>query len=115
MRYRYGSGVKYGKLAIASTLAVTAMSVAAPVVSAIPTGSAGFGSGREVVIIDNKAEISNLDSCWASGFPRDITIDNRSSRPYLLFDNNNCGGRPIAVVPPHSIERHYGWSGVAGR
>lgn len=105
--------VKSGKLSLLSTLVIAAASVAAPVASAFPTGSAGIGDGREVVIIDNTLELSDLDSCWASGFARDIRIENRSSRNFLVYASHDCTGAPVATVAPHSSARHYGWSAKA--
>ncbi len=88
---------------------------AAPTVSAIPTGSGGSGDGREVVIIDNTLELSNLDSCWASGFPRDIRFENRSTRHFLVFASNDCTGEPTATVAPGGFATHYGWSATAAK
>lgn len=90
------------------------MAVAAPAASAFPTGSSGIEDGREVVIIDNTLELSEPDSCWASGFARDIRIDNRSSRNFLVYATGDCTGAPVAVVAPHTFAQHYGWSAKAG-
>ncbi|MFI6869468.1 hypothetical protein [Nocardia sp. NPDC050406] len=103
----------FGKPSLASALALAALAVAAPSATAFPTGSFGNGDGREVVIIDGKAELSDLDRCWASGFPRDITFDNRSKRDFLVFATSDCTGEPTAVVPPGTYQTHYGWSAVA--
>ncbi len=96
-------------------LAIVAASVVAPAASAFPTGSfgGGGGDGREVVILDGTLELSNLDQCWASGFPRQIEVDNRSSRAFLLFASDNCTGAPVATVAPHSRLTHHGWSAKA--
>lgn len=104
-------GVKLGMLSCTSALVLAAAAVVAPAASAIPTGS--FGDGRQVVIIDGVLEISNLDECWASGFPRDIDVDNRSSRGYLVFASDDCSGAPVATVPARSRETHHGWSARA--
>lgn len=87
--------------------------MAAPAAQAFPTGSAGLEDGREVVIIDNALELSNLDSCWAGGFARDIHIENRSSRNFLVYASNDCTGAPVATVAPRTSVRHYGWSAKA--
>ncbi|NEW52649.1 hypothetical protein GV792_21690 [Nocardia cyriacigeorgica] len=98
-------------------LTIIAASVAAPAASAfpagLPTGSFGGGDGREVVMIDGTMELSNLDQCWASGFPREIEVENRSSRNFLLFASNDCTGAPVANVAPHSRLTHHGWSAKA--
>lgn len=100
---------------VACALAIAAMSVAAPTVSALPTGSAGSGDDREVVIIEGTLELSNLDSCWASGFPHDIRFENRSKRNFLVYASNDCTGEPTATVAPGGFATHYGWSAVAAR
>ncbi|RDI49405.1 hypothetical protein DFR68_107533 [Nocardia mexicana] len=105
--------MKLGMWSVVGALAVTAISVAAPVVAAAPSGSAGFGDGREVVIIDDTLELSDLDSCWASGFPRDIRIENRSKRDFLVYGSKDCTGEPVASVAPGTTATHNGWSGVA--
>ncbi|WP_228001356.1 hypothetical protein [Nocardia australiensis] len=105
--------MKFGMLSVAGALVVAAVSVAAPTVSALPTGSAAAGDGREVVIIDGTLELSDLDSCWASGFPRDIRFENRSQRNFLVYASNDCTGEPTATVAPGGSETHYGWSAVA--
>ncbi|MET8774316.1 hypothetical protein ABZV58_04730 [Nocardia sp. NPDC004654] len=87
--------------------------MAAPTAAAFPTGSFGGGDGRQVVIIDNKLELSNLDECWASGFPRDIYFHNRSARNFLVFSSNDCTGEPIATVAPGAVATFYGWSAKA--
>ncbi|QLY32619.1 hypothetical protein [Nocardia huaxiensis] len=99
----------------AGLLALTALAAAAPAASALPTGSFGSGERREVVIIDGTLEISDLDNCWASGFPRDIRFENQSSRTYLVFDNKDCSGDPVASVAGGTTATHYGWSAVAAR
>ncbi|WP_459547432.1 hypothetical protein [Nocardia sp. X0981] len=97
---------------------IAALAVAAPAASALPTGSslpAFPGDGREVVILDNTLELSDLDSCWASGFPRDIRVENRSSRAFLLYASSDCTGEPVASVAPKTVSQHHGWSGRAAR
>ncbi len=98
---------------MASTLAVAAVSVAAPAASAIPTGSAGPGDGREVVIVDNTLELSDLNACWAGGFARDIHFENRSTRDFLVYATDDCSGVPSAVVAPGTSATFYGWSARA--
>lgn len=98
---------------MASTLALAAVSVAAPAASAFPTGSAGLGGGREVVIVDNTLELSDLNACWASGFARDIHFENRSTRDFLVYATNDCSGAPSAVVAPGTSATFYGWSARA--
>lgn len=100
---------------VAGALVLAAVSVAAPTVSAFPTGSAGAGDGREVVIIDGQLELSNLDSCWASGFARDIRFENRSTRNFLVYASNDCTGEPTATVAPGATATYYGWSAVAAK
>lgn len=96
----------------ASALTIAAISFAAPMASALPTGSFGAGDGRQVVIVDNTMELSDLNSCWASGFPRDIHFDNRSSRNLLVFGTKDCTGDPIATVPGGTSGTYWGWSAV---
>lgn len=98
---------------MASTLALAAVSVAAPAASSFPTGSAGLGDGREVVIVDNTLELSDLNACWASGFARDIHFENRSTRDFLVYATNDCSGAPSAVVAPGTSATFYGWSARA--
>ncbi|WP_280482343.1 hypothetical protein [Nocardia cyriacigeorgica] len=106
--------MKIGMLSCIGALTVAAVSVVAPSASAFPTGSfGGGGDGRQVVMIDGTMELSNLDQCWASGFPREIEVENRSDRPFLLFASDNCTGAPVATVAPHSRLTHHGWSGKA--
>lgn len=100
-------------LSVLGVLAAAALSAVAPAASAFPTGSAG--DGREVVIIDGTLELSDLDSCWASGFPRDIRFENRSNRGFLVYASADCAGEPTATVAPHSSATHYGWSARAAR
>ncbi|MEV0341958.1 hypothetical protein AB0H49_23325 [Nocardia sp. NPDC050713] len=57
--------------------------------------------------------LSNLDECWASGFPRDIHFHNRSARNFLVFSSNDCTGEPIATVAPGAVATFYGWSAKA--
>ena len=102
-------------LSFIGALTVAAVSVAAPTVSAIPTGSAGGGDGREVVIIDGTLELSNLDECWASGFPRDIRFENRSTRNFLVYASEDCTGEPTATVAAGGSATHFGWSAIAAR
>lgn len=64
-------------------------------------------------MIDGKLEVSDLDSCWASGFPRDIRFENRSKRNFVVYASNDCSGEPAAVVAPGTSATHYGWSAVA--
>ncbi|MEV0028522.1 hypothetical protein [Nocardia sp. NPDC050793] len=68
-----------------------------------------------MVIIDNQLELSDLDSCWASGFPRDIHFQNRSTRNFLVFATKDCTGEPTATVAPGASVTYYGWSAVAAR
>ncbi len=68
-----------------------------------------------MVIVDNTLELSNLDSCWASGFPRDIRFDNRSTRSFFVYASNNCTGEPTSVVAPGTSATYYGWSASAAR
>ncbi|WP_227978914.1 hypothetical protein [Nocardia spumae] len=89
------------------------MAVAAPAVAAFPTGSAGGGDGRQVVIVDNTLELSDLDSCWASGFPRDIHFENRSTRNFLVYASKDCTGEPAATVAPGTSATFNGWSARA--
>ncbi|MFF2554075.1 hypothetical protein ACFVUS_23960 [Nocardia sp. NPDC058058] len=96
----------------ASALAIAAVSIAAPTASALPTGSFGAGDGRQVVIVDGTLELSDLNSCWASGFPRDIRFENRSSRNLLVFGSKDCTGEPIATVPANTSGTYYGWSAI---
>ncbi|QIS21029.1 hypothetical protein [Nocardia terpenica] len=111
--------LKFGLCSAASILAVTAMAFAAPTASAFPTGSslpsgsAGSGDGRDEVIIDGTVLLSDLDSCWASGFPRDIRFENRSRRTFLVYGSKDCTGEPTATVAPGGTATYYGWSAVA--
>ncbi|WP_327151068.1 hypothetical protein [Nocardia sp. NBC_01329] len=105
--------MKLEKIAITGALALAIASAVAPTASSFPTGSAGTGDGREIVIIDNNLEISDLNNCWASGFPRDIRFDNRSSRDFLVYPSADCSGAPSAVVAPHTIATFHGWSARA--
>ncbi|MFC7423331.1 hypothetical protein ACFYUD_15875 [Nocardia tengchongensis] len=98
-----------------SSLAIAVVSLGAPVASALPTGSFGAGDGRQVVIVDGTLELSDLDSCWASGFPRDIRFENRSSRDFLVFASKDCSGDPVATVAAGTSASYYGWSAVAAR
>lgn len=105
--------MKNGRYSLAAVLAVAATAAVAPAAAAFPTGSAGFGDGREVVIIDNTLELSDLDACWASGFQRDIRFDNRSTREFRVYNTPDCSGTPVATVPAHHIQNHFGWSASA--
>lgn len=107
--------MKFGMCSVAGALVVAAVSVAAPGASALPSGSAGAGDGREVVIIDGQLELSDLDSCWASGFARDIRFENRSTRNFLVFASKDCTGEPTATVAPGASATYYGWSAVAAK
>ncbi|WP_194852803.1 hypothetical protein [Nocardia sp. SYP-A9097] len=100
---------------VAGALAVAAVSVVAPVASAFPSGSAGGGDGREVVIVDGTLELSNLDSCWASGFARDIRFENRSTRNFLVYGTSDCSGEPTATVAPGATTTYFGWSAMAAK
>ncbi|WP_040809550.1 hypothetical protein [Nocardia concava] len=100
---------------VVSSLAVAAVAFSAPIASALPTGSFGTGDGRQVVIVDNTLELSDLDSCWASGFPRDIRFENRSARNFLVFASKDCSGDPVATVAAGTSATYYGWSAVAAR
>lgn len=105
--------MKSQKFSLAATLAVAAVTVVAPAAAAFPTGSAGFGENRDVVIVDNNLELSDLDACWASGFARDIRFDNRSTRDFRVYDTPDCSGAPVATVPAGRTATHYGWSASA--
>ncbi|MGW5385579.1 hypothetical protein [Nocardia sp. NPDC003963] len=105
--------MKLGKSAFAGAFVLAALTVAAPTAASLPTGSAGFGDGREVVIVDNTLELSDLNACWASGFPRDIHFDNRSSRDFLVYASADCSGAPAAVVAPRTSATFHGWSARA--
>ncbi|MFE9321563.1 hypothetical protein ACIHDR_02010 [Nocardia sp. NPDC052278] len=107
--------MKFGMLSTIGALTLAAVSVAAPSASAFPTGSAGNGDGREVVIIDGTLELSNLDSCWASGFARDIRFENRSTRNFLVYASKDCTGDPTATVTPGGSATYYGWSAMAAQ
>ncbi|MFI5715569.1 hypothetical protein [Nocardia sp. NPDC051750] len=105
--------MKLQKFAIVGAFVLAAVSAAAPAASSFPTGSAGIGDGREVVIVDNTLELSDLNACWASGFPRDIHFENRSTRDFLVYASGDCSGAPSAVVAPHTSATFYGWSARA--
>ncbi|MGW1741134.1 hypothetical protein ACWCPQ_20255 [Nocardia sp. NPDC001965] len=105
--------MKHDKYCLAAVLAVAAATAMAPAAAALPTGSAGFGGGRDVVIVDNNLELSDLDACWASGFARDIRFDNRSSRDFRVYNTPDCSGAPVATVPAGRTATHYGWSASA--
>lgn len=105
--------MKIERYSIAGVLAVAAVTAVAPAAAAFPTGSAGFGDGRDVVIIDNTLELSDLDACWASGFQRDIRFENRSSRDFRVYNTPDCTGVPVATVPAGHTATHYGWSASA--
>ncbi|MEV6135048.1 hypothetical protein AB0L63_03050 [Nocardia sp. NPDC051990] len=107
--------MKLGMLSFIGALTAAVVSVAAPTVSAIPTGSAGGGDGRAVVIIDGTLELSDLDSCWASGFARDIRFQNRSTRNFLVYASADCTGEPTATVAPGGSATYYGWSATAAK
>lgn len=108
--------MKTGICSVAGALVVAAVSVAAPAASAFPIpGSAGGGDSREVVIIDGQLELSDLDSCWASGFPRDIRFENRSKRNTLVYASKDCSGEPTATVAAGGSATYYGWSAVAAK
>lgn len=96
-------------------MTVAAVSVAAPAVSALPTGSFGGGDGREVVIIDGTLELSDLNACWASGFARDIRFENRGKRDFLVYASKDCTGEPTATVAPGASATFFGWSATAAR
>ncbi|MFE3441906.1 hypothetical protein ACFXNW_02625 [Nocardia sp. NPDC059180] len=105
--------MKLGKLTCAGILATSALFVAAPLASASPTGSSGYGGVREVVVIDGIQEVGELYKCWASVYSRDIEFDNQSSRDYLVYASHDCLGDPIATVAPGTTATHYGWSARA--
>ena len=107
--------MKLGILSGIGALSLAAVTVTAPAVSAFPTGSAGGGDGRQVVIVDNTLELSDLDACWASGFPRDIHFDNRSSRNFLVYATKDCTGEPTATVAAGTSATFNGWSATAAR
>ncbi len=65
------------------------------------------------MIVDNELELSDLNACWASGFARDIHFENRSTRDFLVYANNDCTGAPSAVVAPGTSATFYGWSARA--
>ncbi|MGW0181672.1 hypothetical protein [Nocardia sp. NPDC003345] len=92
---------------------LTAAVITAPAAASFPTGSAGLGDGREVVIVDNTLELSDLNACWASGFARDIHFENRSKRDFLVYGSNDCSGTPTAVVAPGTSATFFGWSARA--
>ncbi|MGW0002330.1 hypothetical protein [Nocardia grenadensis] len=105
--------MKFEKFSLTAILAVAAVTATAPAAAAFPTGSAGLGDGREVVIVDNNLELSDLDSCWASGFQREIRFDNRSTRDFHVYNSPDCSGAPVATVPAGHTATHYGWSASA--
>ncbi|WP_063131028.1 hypothetical protein [Nocardia fusca] len=105
--------MKHEKFSLAAVLAVAAVTAVAPAAAAFPSGSAGLGDGREVVIVDNTLELTDLNACWASGFPRDIRFDNRSTRDFRVYNSPDCSGAPVATVPAGHTATHYGWSASA--
>ncbi|MFI6308615.1 hypothetical protein ACIBEK_00535 [Nocardia fusca] len=105
--------MKHETYSIAAVLAVAAVTAVAPAAAAFPSGSAGLGDGRQVVIVDNTLELTDLDACWASGFPRDIRFDNRSTRDFRVYSSPDCSGAPVATVTAGHTATHYGWSASA--
>ncbi|WP_330180246.1 hypothetical protein OHB26_28020 [Nocardia sp. NBC_01503] len=65
--------------------------------------------------MDGQLELSDLDSCWASGFARDIRFENRSSRNFLVYGSSDCSGEPTATVAPGASATYFGWSAMAAK
>ncbi|RJO70780.1 hypothetical protein D5S18_26650 [Nocardia panacis] len=82
--------------------------------AALPTGSSGTGDGRDIVIIDNTLEISQMSECWSSGFAREIQFQNRSKRPYLVYSGNHCTGDLVATIAPGTSATYFAWSAIGG-
>ncbi|MGW6426950.1 hypothetical protein ACWF82_30125 [Nocardia sp. NPDC055053] len=115
--------MKRESMSFVGAVAIAAAVVGAPSVAAfplpLPSGSSmplptGSSEGQWA-IIDGTGMIENLDRCWASGFPREVTYENRSDRTLLVFSTPDCTGTPVATVAPRSIANYYSWSMVAAR
>ncbi|WP_225730613.1 MULTISPECIES: hypothetical protein [unclassified Nocardia] len=114
--------MRHGIHCLIGAFAATAIAVAAPAASAVPTDSSGF-LNLEVIIVGNPPEEvivggdtparSHLDSCWATGFPRDIDFHNLGTRNVLVYASKDCTGAPSAVVPWGTSGTYYGWSAKA--